>query len=67
VSTKKDIQDMKDYLIAFDRKAKELCAQSNDLDYIVAELKKALPQRAEGQALIPANIKMKYLRKQAHD
>ncbi|HEX8949670.1 MAG TPA: MBL fold metallo-hydrolase, partial [Dissulfurispiraceae bacterium] len=35
VSTKKDIQDMKDYLIAFDRKAKELCAQSNDLDYIV--------------------------------
>ena len=56
VSTKKDLQDMKDYLIAFDRKAKELCAQSSDLDYIVAELKKALPQRAEMEMLIRSSL-----------
>lgn len=63
LSTKKDIEDMKNYLIAFDKKAKELAAQSNDVEFIVSEIKKSLPPRPEGDNLIPWNIQMKYLKK----
>ena len=63
VSTKKDIADMKEYLIAFDKKATELCAKSANIDYIFSELKKSLPYRAEGEGLIKANIQGKYLKK----
>jgi cyclase len=62
VSTKKDVEDMKKYLTLFDEKAKELCAQSNDVKYIVAELKKVLPERPEGEGLIYGNILYKYLK-----
>ncbi len=63
ISNKKDIEDMKNYLIAFDMKAKELAAKSNDVEYIVAEIKKLLPPSPEGDNLIPWNIQMKYLKK----
>ncbi|MBI5026812.1 MAG: MBL fold metallo-hydrolase [Nitrospirae bacterium] len=63
ISSKKDIEDMKNYLIAFDKKAKELTAQSNDVEYIVSEIKKSLPPRPEGIELIQWNIQMKYLKK----
>ncbi len=62
ISGKKDIAEMKDYLIAFDRKASELCAKSNDINYIFSEMKKALPQRPEGDSLIRANLMMRYLK-----
>jgi len=63
ISSKKDIQDMKKYLIAFDKKARQLSAKSKDADFIAAEMKKAMPPRAEGEWLIKANIQMKYLKK----
>ena len=63
ISSKQDIEDMKNYLIAFDMKAKELAAKSNNVEYIVAEIKKSLPPRPEGDNLIPWNIQMKYLKK----
>jgi glyoxylase-like metal-dependent hydrolase (beta-lactamase superfamily II) len=63
ISGKKDIADMKEYIIAFDKKAAELCAKSADVDYIVSEIKKSLPLRAEGDGLIKANIQGKYLKK----
>jgi cyclase len=63
ISTKKDVQDMKKYLIAFDRKAKQLSAKSKNLETIVAEMKKAMPPRAEGEWLIKANIQMGYVKK----
>ncbi len=63
ISNKKDIEDMKSYLIVFDMKAKELAAKSNDVEYIIAEIKKSLPPRPEGDNLIPWNIQMKYLKK----
>ncbi len=63
LSGKKDIADMKDYLVAFDAKAKELCAKSSDAAAIKSELMKALPARAEGAGLIDANLQMKYLKK----
>ena len=63
ISGKKDIADMKSYLTIFDKKAKELCSQSNDLDYIAAEMKKILPARSENESFIKTNIQMKYLKK----
>jgi len=65
VSVKKDVQAMKDYLIAFDRRAKELGATSKDAEYIASELKKTLPQRPEADFLIKSNIEMKYLKDRA--
>jgi glyoxylase-like metal-dependent hydrolase (beta-lactamase superfamily II) len=61
VSSKKDVADLKNYLSVFDQKAKELTAKSNDLNFIVAEMKKALPPRAQLDALVARNIQMKYL------
>jgi glyoxylase-like metal-dependent hydrolase (beta-lactamase superfamily II) len=61
VSSKKDVADLKKYLTVFDRKAKELSAQSHDLNFIVAEMKKSLPPRAELDSLIAKNVQMKYL------
>ncbi len=63
LSGKKDVTDMKEYLAAFDAKAKELCARSSDVAAIKADLLKALPARAEGAFLIDSNLQMKYLKK----
>jgi cyclase len=63
VSSKKDVEDMRNYLVLFDKKAKELCAKSSDVSYIVSELKKALPAKAELDMMIGANVQMKYLKK----
>jgi cyclase len=62
ISSKKDVQDMKEYIIAFHRKAKQLRAKSEDLETIAAEMKKAMPPRAEGEWLIKANIQRGYLK-----
>jgi glyoxylase-like metal-dependent hydrolase (beta-lactamase superfamily II) len=63
VSGRQDIEDMRNYLITFDKKAKELAASSVDTAQIASEIKKSLPVRAEGESMIPANIQMKYLKK----
>jgi cyclase len=63
LSGKKDISDMREYLITFDSKAKELCAKSNDVDWIVSEMKKSLPQRRELDMMIKANIQRRYMKK----
>lgn len=61
ISTKKDVKEMKEYLLAFDKKARELVAAgAKDAQSMAAELKKALPPRAQGEFLIPANAQ-KYL------
>ncbi len=62
LSGKKDVNDMRNYLLTFDKKAKELCAGSGDVDWIVSELKKALPQREELDMMIKANVQMRYLK-----
>lgn len=63
VSDKKDVKDMKNYIIAFDKKANELAAKSDNAEYIASEIKKYLPSRPEGAGLILWNIQMKYLKK----
>jgi cyclase len=64
LSGKRDLDDMKAYIITFDQKAKELAAQSDDVQKIAAAIQRVLPQRPEGAWLIAANIQMKYLKKQ---
>lgn len=63
LSGKKDVEDMKSYLLLFDRKAKELTGQSSDLRYIEAEMHKVLPPRAELDMMIGVNVQMRYLKK----
>lgn len=63
LSTKKDLRDMKEYLLQFDKKARELAAKSKDADFIAAELKKSLPQRSMADWMIGFNVKSRYLGK----
>ncbi|MDA8099618.1 MAG: MBL fold metallo-hydrolase [Nitrospiraceae bacterium] len=63
LSTKKDIDDMKVYLLAFDAKAKELAAKSDSADAIAAEIKKAIPSRTYFDMFIASNVKGLYLKK----
>jgi glyoxylase-like metal-dependent hydrolase (beta-lactamase superfamily II) len=61
LSTNKDLADMQEYLVRFDKSAKELAAESNDPEFIFNEMRKILPARPQGQGLIRSNIMMKYL------
>lgn len=61
LSTRKDLADMKEYLVAFDTIAMKLSAGSSDPEHIFNEMRKVLPARPEGESLIKANIMMKYL------
>ncbi|MBI5016048.1 MAG: MBL fold metallo-hydrolase [Deltaproteobacteria bacterium] len=63
LSAKKDVEDMKAYLVTFDQKAREMAAAGADADAIVAELTKILPARSQGEWMIGANVKGKYLAK----
>jgi glyoxylase-like metal-dependent hydrolase (beta-lactamase superfamily II) len=60
LSTKKDLRDMKEYLLLFDKKARELAAEGKDVDTIAAELKKVLPQRSMADWMIGYNVKARY-------
>ena len=62
VSGKKDITDMRSYIIAFDAKARELTAQKNDIAVVAAELQKTLPVKSQAEWMIPYNLQMKYLK-----
>lgn len=65
LSTKKDLREMKEYLVLFDAKARELAADgSQDADGIAADLKRVLPKRAQGEWMIGFNVKSRYLQKQ---
>ncbi|WP_022664035.1 MBL fold metallo-hydrolase [Desulfospira joergensenii] len=62
LSGKQDISDMRDYLIAFDKHARELCSSSDDLEAIVTQMEKALPRKAQGNWMIRSSIQQKYLK-----
>ncbi|MDQ7786165.1 MAG: MBL fold metallo-hydrolase [Thermodesulfovibrionales bacterium] len=63
LSGKNELEDMKEYILLFDQKAKELASRSDDIQKIVTAIQSALPQRPEGKLLIAPNIQMKYLNK----
>lgn len=64
LSTKKDLGDMKAYLLLFDSKAKELAAAGKDADAITAELLKVLPKRSMAEWMIGYNVKSRYAGKE---
>jgi len=61
LSSKKDVRDMKNYLILFDKHATGLAAKSKDVKHIESEMLKILPKKSRGAFLIPGNIQMKYM------
>lgn len=64
LSGKKDLREMKEYLLLFDAKARELAASSQDADAIAAEMKKVLPKRSLAEWMISYNVKSRYVRKE---
>jgi cyclase len=60
LSTKKDLTEMKAYITTFDTKAREMVKVGASADTIVAELKKILPARSQGEWMIGANVKGMY-------
>jgi len=63
LSSKKDLREMKEYLLLFDSKARELAAGSQDVDALAAEMKKVLPKRSQADWMIAFNLKSRYLGK----
>ncbi len=63
LSTKKDLREMKEYLLLFDSKARELALGSKDVDAMAAELKKVLQKRSLAEWMIGFNVKSRYLQK----
>lgn len=64
LSTKKDLREMKEYLLLFDVTARELAVVSQDADVVTAEIKKVLPKRTLADWMIGYNLKSRYLQKQ---
>lgn len=63
VAHQKDVAEMKAYIIAFDKMAKRLAADSAELEDIVSEMKKNLPAKTRGEWIIGANVQGRYLKK----
>lgn len=63
LSTKKDIQEMKEYLMTCERIGRELSAQGKDAKYIAAEILKAVPKRKFFEMFVEGNVSAKYLKK----
>jgi glyoxylase-like metal-dependent hydrolase (beta-lactamase superfamily II) len=63
LSTKKDLKEMKEYLLIFDKEARELAASGKDADAVAAELKELLPKRSMADWMIGYNVKSKYMGK----
>lgn len=63
LSGKSDLEDMKEYLIQFDQKAKELASRYDDVEKIATAIQRTVPARPEGAGLIQMNIQMKYVKK----
>jgi glyoxylase-like metal-dependent hydrolase (beta-lactamase superfamily II) len=61
LSTKTDVREMKEYLVLFDGKARELASKSQDAEAIAAELKKILPKRSMADWMLAYNVKSRYL------
>jgi len=63
LSGKKDLREMREYLVLFDSKARELAATSQDADAIAAQLLKILPKRTMAEWMVAFNVKSRYLGK----
>ena len=62
LSTKKDAQEIGDYLRTFDMIALKMAAKGASAEVIAAELTKKLPPRSQNEWVIIPNIKAKYVK-----
>ena len=62
LSTKKDVKEIRDYLLYFDTIALEMAAKGEEAEAIAAKLRKELPKRSQNEWVILHNIKAKYLK-----
>lgn len=60
LSGKKDIQEMKQYLMTCDKMGRELSVQGKDANYIAAEILKAVPKREFFDMFVAGNVAAKY-------
>lgn len=63
LSTKKDLREMKEYLLLFDGKARELAVTSQDEKAIAAQMLNILPKRSMAEWMVGFNVKSRYLGK----
>lgn len=63
LSTKKDLQDMKDYIVLFDKRARELAGKSQNADTVSAQLLKELPKRSMAEWMVKYNVISRYVGK----
>ncbi|MBI5905877.1 MAG: MBL fold metallo-hydrolase [Deltaproteobacteria bacterium] len=63
LSTKKDLREMKEYLLLFDARARELAASSKDEKAVAAQLLTILPKRSLAEWMVGYNVKSRYLGK----
>lgn len=61
LSSKKDLQEMKDYLAAFDQTAKELAGKGLSSEAAATEMLKRLPKRSLAEWMVGFNLKSRYL------
>jgi glyoxylase-like metal-dependent hydrolase (beta-lactamase superfamily II) len=61
LSSKKDVQEMKQYLLTCEKLGRELSAQGKDANYIAAEILKAVPKREFFEMFVAGNVSAKYL------
>jgi len=61
LSAKKDVQEMKEYLLTCEKIGRALAAQGRDANYIAAEILKTVPKRAFFEMFVPGNVSAKYL------
>jgi len=62
LSSNKNLKEMQEYLIAFDRIARELAAKGQDVDAISAALLQQLPKRSQAEWMVSYNLKSRYLK-----
>ncbi|ACH40168.1 glyoxylase-related zinc-dependent hydrolase [Citrifermentans bemidjiense Bem] len=63
LSTKKDLRDMKNYIVLFDKRARELATKSQDSQVISAQLLKELPKRSMAEWMVNYNVLSRYIGK----
>jgi len=63
LSSKKDLREMKVYLVQFDATARELVASGMPAEAVTAELTRRLPKRSMTEWIIGYNVKARYLDK----
>jgi len=61
LSAKKDIQDMKQYLVACEKLGRELAAQGKDAKYIADAILRSVPKRPFFEMFVEGNVTAQYL------